>query len=113
MELAHPGRHRVPDYWYGFGSFPTMEEASMSTATLTGQGVTVREAVMRELEMDPRLDASGIGVSAKGAAVTLGGFVDPRSMSAEKKLAHPTRYRGELGDFPHPRRNSRRATHVL
>ena len=48
----------------------------MSTATLTGQDITVREAVMRELESDPRIDASATGVSAKGAAVTLGGFVD-------------------------------------
>ena len=48
----------------------------MSVATLTGTDLRMREAVMRELEADPRLDASGIGVSAKADAVTLGGFVD-------------------------------------
>ncbi len=48
----------------------------MSIATLTGTDLRMREAVMHELESDPRLDASGIGVSAKADAVTLGGFVN-------------------------------------
>ena len=47
----------------------------MSVATLTGTDVRMREAVMHELEADPRLDASGVGVTAKDDAVTLGGFV--------------------------------------
>ena len=44
----------------------------MSTATLTGTDLRMREAVMSELEADPRLDASGIGVSAKADAVAKG-----------------------------------------
>lgn len=48
----------------------------MSLSTLTGTDVRMREAVMHELEADPRVDASGIGVSAQDDAVTLGGFVD-------------------------------------
>lgn len=48
----------------------------MSVATLTGADLRMREAVMHELEADPRLDASGVGVSAKADAVTLGGFVN-------------------------------------
>jgi osmotically-inducible protein OsmY len=48
----------------------------MSVATLTGTDLRIREAVMHELEADPRLDASGIGVSAQADAVTLGGFVN-------------------------------------
>lgn len=34
----------------------------MTIATLTGSDVRTRDAVMRELEADPRFDASGIGV---------------------------------------------------
>ena len=48
----------------------------MSIATLTNTDLRMRAAVMHELDADPRLDASGIGVSAKAAAVTLGGFVN-------------------------------------
>jgi osmotically-inducible protein OsmY len=48
----------------------------MSIATLTGTDLRMREAVIHELEADPRLDASDIGVSAKADAVTLSGFVD-------------------------------------
>jgi osmotically-inducible protein OsmY len=48
----------------------------MSIPTLTGTDLRMREAVMNELDADPRLDASGIGVSAEADAVTLSGFVD-------------------------------------
>ena len=48
----------------------------MTTATLTGTDLRMRDAVIRELEADPRFDASAIGVSAKSDAVTLSGFVD-------------------------------------
>lgn len=48
----------------------------MTTATLTGTDLRMRDAVLRELEADPRFDASAIGVSAKNEAVTLSGFVD-------------------------------------
>ena len=48
----------------------------MTTATLTGSDLRTREAVIRELEADPRFDASAIGVSAKSDAVTLSGFID-------------------------------------
>jgi osmotically-inducible protein OsmY len=48
----------------------------MTTATLTGTDVRMRDAVLRELEADPRFDASAIGVSAQHDAVTLSGFVD-------------------------------------
>lgn len=45
---------------------------------------TLQEAVMRELEWDPQVDAAHIGVSAKGGAVTLTGHV---SSYAEKLAA--------------------------
>ena len=40
----------------------------MSIPTLIGTDPQMREAVMHELEADPRLDASGIGVSAQADA---------------------------------------------
>jgi osmotically-inducible protein OsmY len=55
----------------------------MSTASLTDADVKVRDAVLRQLEWDPELDAGAIGVAAKGGAVTLTGFVG----SYSEKLA--------------------------
>jgi osmotically-inducible protein OsmY len=48
----------------------------MTTATMTEQDVRVRDAVQQQLEWDSEVDASAIGVAARGGAVTLTGFVD-------------------------------------
>jgi len=48
----------------------------MTTATLVGDDLRVRNAVMRQLEWDPEVDASEIGVTARDGAVTLTGFID-------------------------------------
>ena len=48
----------------------------MTTATLTGTDVRLRNFVVRELDWDPEVDASAIGVTAKNGVVTLTGFVD-------------------------------------
>jgi osmotically-inducible protein OsmY len=48
----------------------------MSTATVTDSDIRVRDAVLRQLEWDPQVDASAIGVAAKGGTVTLTGFID-------------------------------------
>lgn len=48
----------------------------MTTATLTGTDLRLRNFVVRELDWDPALDASAIGVSAKDGVVTLTGFID-------------------------------------
>lgn len=48
----------------------------MTTATLTAADVRERDAVLRQLDWDPEVDASAIGVAAKGGVVTLTGFVD-------------------------------------
>jgi osmotically-inducible protein OsmY len=48
----------------------------MSTATLTDTDVRMRDAVLHQLEWDPRVDASGVGVTAKAGVVTLTGFID-------------------------------------
>lgn len=48
----------------------------MSTATITETDVRLRNAVVRQLDWDPEVDASAIGVTAKEGIVTLTGFVD-------------------------------------
>jgi osmotically-inducible protein OsmY len=47
----------------------------MTTATLTGTDLRLRNFVVRELDWDPDVDASEIGVSAQNGVVTLTGFV--------------------------------------
>ena len=48
----------------------------MTTASITGTDTRVRSAVIRQLDWDPEVDASAIGVSADDSVVTLTGFVD-------------------------------------
>jgi osmotically-inducible protein OsmY len=48
----------------------------VTTATLTDADVRVRDAVMRQLDWDPEMDASAVGVAAKNGTVTLTGFID-------------------------------------
>jgi osmotically-inducible protein OsmY len=48
----------------------------MSTATLTAADVRVRDAVRAQLEWDPEVDASAIGVAARDGSVTLTGYID-------------------------------------
>jgi len=48
----------------------------MSTATITETDVRLRNAVVRQLDWDPEVDASAIGVAAKDGVVTLTGFID-------------------------------------
>ena len=55
----------------------------MTTASITGTDIRVRGAVVRQLDWDPDVDASAIGVSAGDGVVTLTGFVD----SYAEKLA--------------------------
>ena len=48
----------------------------MSTATMTDKDRQRRDTVMHQLEWDPAVDASGIGVSAHDGAITLTGSID-------------------------------------
>src|SRR5438034_5596920 len=52
------------------------QEDAMTTPTLTETDVRLRDAVMRELDWDPEVDASAIGVAARDGIVTLTGYVD-------------------------------------
>ena len=58
----------------------------MATASLTDTDVRVRNAVLRQLEWDPEVDAGAIGVAAKNGAVTLTGYIDSYSgkLAAER-----------------------------
>jgi osmotically-inducible protein OsmY len=48
----------------------------MTTATLSEADLRVRDTVMRQLDWDPEVDASAIGVAARNGTVTLTGFID-------------------------------------
>jgi osmotically-inducible protein OsmY len=48
----------------------------MTTASITETDVRLRNAVVRQLDWDPEVDASAIGVSAKDGVITLTGFID-------------------------------------
>jgi osmotically-inducible protein OsmY len=48
----------------------------MTTASITGSDVRLRNTVVRQLDWDPEVDASAIGVSASEGVVTLTGFID-------------------------------------
>jgi osmotically-inducible protein OsmY len=53
---------------------------------MTSADVRVRNAVLRQLDWDPEVDAGGVGVAAKGGVVTLTGFIDSYSakLAAER-----------------------------
>jgi osmotically-inducible protein OsmY len=46
----------------------------MTATGLTDTDISMKDAVMRQLEWDPEVDATAIGVTAKGGAVTLTGY---------------------------------------
>jgi osmotically-inducible protein OsmY len=58
----------------------------MTTANLTEADVRVKDGVMRQLEWDPEVDASAVGVAARHGAVTLTGYIDSYSgkLAAER-----------------------------
>jgi osmotically-inducible protein OsmY len=67
----------------------------VATATLSEADIRLRDAVMRQLEWDPEVDASAIGVAAKTGSVTLSGFIETYSekLAAERaaKRVHGVR----------------------
>jgi osmotically-inducible protein OsmY len=72
----------------------------MSTTTLTDLDVRVRDHVMRQLEWDPDVDASGIGVTAKNGVVTLMGYIDTYAgkLAAERAAKRVRGVRGGAND---------------
>jgi osmotically-inducible protein OsmY len=67
----------------------------VTTASLTNADLRVRDIVMRQLDWDPEVDASAVGVAAKDGAVTLTGYIDSYSgkLAAERaaKRVHGVR----------------------
>jgi len=58
----------------------------MATAHLSETDTRLRDSVLRQLEWDPEVDASAIGVAAQDRAVTLTGYIDsyPGKLAAER-----------------------------
>lgn len=73
----------------------------MTTANLTDVDLRLRSAVSKQLEWDPEVDASAIGVSVKGAAVTLTGFIDsyPAKLAAERSAKRVQGVRAVANDI--------------
>ena len=73
----------------------------MTTATVTGTDIRVRGAVVRQLDWDPEIDASAIGVSAADGVVTLTGFVDSyaEKLAAERVAKLVRGVRGVANDI--------------
>lgn len=46
----------------------------MTTTGLSDLDISMKDAVMRQLDWDPEVDASAVGISAKNGAVTLTGY---------------------------------------
>jgi osmotically-inducible protein OsmY len=73
----------------------------MTTASITGTDVRVRGAVVRQLDWDPEVDASAIGVSAGDGVVTLTGFVNSyaEKLAAERVAKLVRGVRGVANDI--------------
>lgn len=73
----------------------------MTIATLKDTDVHVRDAVMHQLDWDPAVDASAIGVIAKDGAVTLTGYIDSYSgkLAAERAAKRVRGVRGVANDI--------------
>jgi osmotically-inducible protein OsmY len=48
----------------------------MTTAQLSDRDISMKEAVMRQLDWDPEVDSSAVGVAARNGTVTLTGYID-------------------------------------
>ena len=58
----------------------------MTTTSLSATDIQVRDAVMRQLDWDPEVDASAVGVTARNGIVTLTGYINSYSgkLAAER-----------------------------
>jgi osmotically-inducible protein OsmY len=73
----------------------------MATATLVSEDLRLRNAVMHQLEWDPEVDASEIGVAARNGAVTLTGFIGTYGgkLGAERCAKHVRGVRAVANDI--------------
>jgi osmotically-inducible protein OsmY len=77
-----------------------MVEANMATTNLTPTDIQVRDAVVRQLDWDPEVDAGAIGVTARDGVVTLTGFIDTYTgkLAAERSVKRVRGVRGVAND---------------
>jgi osmotically-inducible protein OsmY len=77
------------------------KEDEMSTISLTDVDVRVRDHVRRQLDWDPEVDASGIGVAAKTGVVTLTGYIDTYAakLAAERAVKRVRGVKGVANDL--------------
>jgi osmotically-inducible protein OsmY len=73
----------------------------MTTASLTGTDVRLRDAVIRQLDWDPEVDDSAVGVAAKEGVVTLTGFIDSYAgkLAAERAVKRVRGVRAVANDI--------------
>jgi osmotically-inducible protein OsmY len=79
----------------------TGKENEMSTISLTDLDMRVRDHVVRQLDWDPEVDASAIGVTAKNGVVTLTGYIDTYAgkLAAERAAKRVRGVRGIANDL--------------
>jgi osmotically-inducible protein OsmY len=65
----------------------------MTTASLTSADVRLRDAIVRQLDWDPEVNAAEIGVTAKDGVVTLTGFIDSYAGKLAAERVVPDRRR--------------------
>jgi osmotically-inducible protein OsmY len=73
----------------------------MTTAGLTEIDIRIRDAVLRQVEWDPSVDASAVGVAAQDGVVTLTGHIDTYSgkLAAERAAKRVRGVRGVANDL--------------
>ena len=73
----------------------------MTTASLTGTDVRLRDAIIRQLDWDPEVDDSAVGVAAKDGTVTLTGFIDSYAgkLAAERAVKRVRGVRAVANDI--------------
>ena len=73
----------------------------MTTATITQTDIRLRDAVVRQLDWDPEVNASAIGVAAQDGVVTLTGFIDTYSgkLAAERVVKQVRGVRAVANDI--------------
>jgi osmotically-inducible protein OsmY len=73
----------------------------MTTASLTGTDVRLRNAIIRQLDWDPEVDDSAVGVAARDGTVTLTGFIDSYAgkLAAERAVKRVRGVRAVANDI--------------
>jgi osmotically-inducible protein OsmY len=73
----------------------------MATMSLTDTDLRLRDAVVRQLDWDPEVDSSAVGVTAKNGVVTLTGYIGSYAgkLAAERAAKHVHGVRAVANDI--------------